>query len=91
MRSAGGYILKLDSFPLASVIMLSSHSGVRVQCQIRLPAPVVLNISAKNVLAEIAGCKRAGDSALKFARYVGQKILYVAKEPDSIGSVSAVT
>ncbi len=86
MGSAGGQISQNRELPVG----LGKHAGhfiaeAEIQSQIRFPAPVVLNISAKDVLAEIAGCERAGNSALKLARRVGQKMLQVAEEPDSVG------
>src|SRR5260221_11491612 len=37
----------------------------KIQRQVGLPAPVVLNISAEQGLSKVAGGKRAGNSALK--------------------------
>src|SRR5215469_7428365 len=85
MGSSGGEISEIGEL----AVRLCNDSGhfiaeSQIQSQIRFPAPVVLDISAKDTLAEVAGRQRASNSPLKFAGLVLQKRRQVVKKPDPI-------
>ena len=56
----------------------------QIQRQVRLPAPVILEIAAKEGLAKIAGREGTGDAAREFAGSICQKRLQIVEGPDSI-------
>ncbi len=45
----------------------------QIQCQVRLPPPIVLHVKTEESCTEIARCKTAGDASLKGLRFVLQE------------------
>src|SRR6267378_8602839 len=53
-----------------------------IQCEIREPAPVVLQVGAKEALANITRGKRADNSALESRWIIRQKTAYISELPN---------
>src|SRR2546421_4218111 len=55
----------------------------QIQCKIREPAPVVLQVAAKDGLANITGGKCADNSSLESRRAIRKKTAYISELPNA--------